>query len=268
MQKMLNIGCGKRYHKDWVNIDVAPPTDDVIRVNIIKGLPFTDNSFDVVYHSNVLEHLPSQMGENMTLECYRILKPGGIIRINVPDLEKICNEYLNNMKNASTGNREAMYNYDWILIELFDQVSRNHSGGEMAAYLSQKNINNPEYLRKRLGSYFDNWRESLGQPRVKRTLWQKIKYAWKHPDEIRRIWHAMVLSEKEKNWLRIGKFRLSGEVHYQMYDQYSLNRLLTKVGFSQIEIKTPTESNIADWGKYGLDYTDDGAGLFVEAIKQ
>lgn len=267
MKKMLNIGCGHRYHHDWENIDVDPATPEVKKVDIIKGLPYADNSFDVVYHSNVLEHLPTALGENMTNECFRVLKPGGILRISVPDLEKICNEYFSNMRKAAAGDEMAAHNYDWILIELLDQVSRNSSGGEMGAYLSQKTIPNPDYLRARLGTYYDNWRNAIAQPRKSKTLKEKLHYLMLHPGKLKRVWHALVLSKKERNWLEIGRFRLGGEVHYQLYDAYSLKRLFTKTGFKKVEVKSPIDSNIPGWAEYQLDYPDDGAGLFVEATK-
>ena len=161
MKKMLNIGCGHRFHKDWVNIDIDPASPEVKKVNILQGLPYPDNSFDVVYHSNVLEHLPKQKGAEMISECFRVLNPGGILRINVPDLEKICREYLLNMEKAISGNEIAAHNYDWILIEMLDQVGRNKGGGEMAEYLSQPQLPNIEFLRHRLGSYIDEWRQKM-----------------------------------------------------------------------------------------------------------
>ena len=267
MKKMLNIGCGHRYHSDWVNIDVDPSSPEVMKADIIRGLPFSDNSFDVVYHSNVLEHLPYQMGQNMIAECYRVLKPGGIIRISVPDLEKICREYLANMEEAMKGDEEASFNYEWILIELFDQVSRNQTGGEMSKYLSKEHIANPAFLRARLGDYFDNWKTGQQIRRTRKTFIEKIKFLCRHPDRFKRIWYAIVLSKKERLWLSIGKFRLGGEVHYHMYDRYSLGNLLLKKGFKHIEIKTPVESNIPGWPQFNLDYPNDGAGLFAEAIK-
>ena len=119
---MLNVGCGHRYHKDWINIDVDPASPEVKKVDIIKGLPFPDDHFDVVYHSNVLEHLPLHMGTTMMSECFRVLKPGGLIRINVPDLEKIARGYLREMEKAISDQKNQSPDYDWMLIEMFGEV--------------------------------------------------------------------------------------------------------------------------------------------------
>jgi predicted SAM-dependent methyltransferase len=267
MKKMLNIGCGHRYHKEWVNIDVDPAGPEVIKADITRGLPFGENSFDVVYHSNVLEHLPAHMGINLVRECLRVLKPGGTLRINVPDLEKMTHEYLTQLAKARSGDSLAGHNYDWILIEMFDQVSRNQSGGEMAKYLSQPELPNPSYLRQRLGGYADNWRSKMNIPPPKMGFLEKLKRIAQRPEILRRIWHRIVLTKKERDFIRIGQFRLGGEVHYHMYDAYSIQRLLKQEGFQQIAVKDPVTSNIPDWKAFDLDSVDDGAALIVEAIK-
>jgi len=54
--KLLNIGYGSRSHKDWVNIDIAPVFSGIKKCNVIEEMPFSDESFDAVYHS----HLPKK----------------------------------------------------------------------------------------------------------------------------------------------------------------------------------------------------------------
>ena len=267
MKKMLNIGCGHRFHRDWVNIDVDPASPEVIKADIINGIPYPDNHFDVVYHSNVLEHLPAHLGKKMIQECYRVLKPGGLLRINVPDMEKLSREYLANMEKAAAGDKHAAHDYDWILIEMLDQVSRNNSGGEMASYLSQSELPNREYLKKRLGSYVDNWREKMNSPKKKQGLIDKIKIVLRNPALLRRAWHKLVLTKKEREFLKIGRFRMSGEVHYQMYDRYSLTRLLKGTGFNNPVVRDPINSELPGWSDYNLDSPDDGAALIIEAKK-
>ena len=51
----LNLGCGDRYHPDWTNINFTSTGGGVIAHNLKQGIPFPDESFDVVYHSHVLE---------------------------------------------------------------------------------------------------------------------------------------------------------------------------------------------------------------------
>src|ERR1041385_5970668 len=96
--KMLNLGCGDRYHAGWVNVDFVSNDKNVLAHNLLKGIPFGNNSFDAVYHAHVLEHFTPEDGKKLLEECFRVLKPGGILRIGVPDLETIVREYMRNLE--------------------------------------------------------------------------------------------------------------------------------------------------------------------------
>lgn len=85
--KYVNLGCGSRYRPDWTNIDIVSCGPGVIAHDLNKGIPLPDASCDVVYHSNLLEHLQQADALPFLRENYRVLKPGGILRIAVPDLE-------------------------------------------------------------------------------------------------------------------------------------------------------------------------------------
>ena len=65
-----------------------------------------------------------------------------------------------------------------------------------------------------------------------------------------------------------GQFRFGGEIHQWMYDRYSLGRLLEKVGFKNIVIRSADTSYIDKWKEYKLDDISENASLFIEAIKQ
>jgi hypothetical protein len=70
----------------------------------------------------------------------------------------------------------------------------------------------------------------------------------------------------------VGKFRLSGEVHYWMYDSYSLSKLLESVGFKEILKYSANQSQIPSFNTYKLDIESDGSirkpdSLFLECRK-
>ncbi|NJL55953.1 methyltransferase domain-containing protein, partial [bacterium] len=117
----LNLGCGSCFHADWTNVDSRAVSQDVITYDLRQGIPFPDDSFTVVYHSHLLEHLPKSAAEPFLRECYRVLEPGGILRVVVPDLEQIARLYLTALEKASQGDRQAAANYDWMLLEMYDQ---------------------------------------------------------------------------------------------------------------------------------------------------
>ena len=69
--------------------------------NVNRGLPLADNSADYVYSSHVLEHFFQKHAEQLVGEMYRILKPGGVVRICVPDLEHAMALYQSGSKHAA-----------------------------------------------------------------------------------------------------------------------------------------------------------------------
>jgi predicted SAM-dependent methyltransferase len=124
-KQLLNLGCGHRYHNEWTNIDFHSTGKKVIAYNLLKGIPFNDETFDLVYHSNVIEHFSKEDAPKFLKECYRVLKQDGIIRIAFPDLEQIVSHYIRLLTELKRGNMQYESDYDWIMLELYDQTVRN-----------------------------------------------------------------------------------------------------------------------------------------------
>jgi predicted SAM-dependent methyltransferase len=83
----LNIGCGPNLKVGWLNIDLFSPQAD-LALDMREAMPFRDNSAIIIYSEHFLEHLDYPEPANRFLkECYRILKPGGIFSVGVPDTE-------------------------------------------------------------------------------------------------------------------------------------------------------------------------------------
>lgn len=281
--KLVNLGCGQRYHKDWINIDFVSSSVHIRQHNLLNGIPITDNDVDVVYHSHVLEHFSKDDGFHFMKECFRVLKTNGIVRIAVPDLETIVKEYLRNLQLAIEGNVEAKYNYEWIKLELFDQTVRNESGGNMKNYLCQPIIENEAYIYKRIGSEGKIIRESFLNKKIllqdeKKQIHPKVSFLKSLVQKVKGVVtkirgnkHKSRLTEQESKALKIGKFRLEGEIHQWMYDRYSLSELLRKVGFTEMKICNAFESEIPNWEAYQLDVISGEIrkpdSLFIEAKK-
>lgn len=157
---MLNLGCGTQMNHAWSNIDFSPYarlarhrliahllqfcglisarqyTDllkldrDIIVWNLKKGIPFADGTFDVVYHSHLLEHLERNEAPAFLKECWRVLKVGGVLRVVVPDLESMVVRYHNAMQRLDDGNCEAGDDHRKAINELFDQMVRREPGAQ------------------------------------------------------------------------------------------------------------------------------------------
>ncbi|MEA5452268.1 methyltransferase domain-containing protein [Leptolyngbya sp. CCNP1308] len=286
--KLLNLGCGQRYHSDWVNIDFTSSDKDVIAHNLLTGVPAPSNSYNLVYHSHLLEHFSFYEAPKFLQECFRVLHPHGVLRIVVPDLESVVNGYLDALKKAENNLSGWKDNYRWMQIELLDQLVRNQPGGLMSSYLSQEHIPNLDFIIQRLGSeakkFTDRERSQSGNqgktyasnfPTTSRTLEsfaQPIYRFFRYSSYRRNAFLKLILSSKEYQSLRIGSFRQMGEVHQWMYDRYSLTQLIQQCGFIDIIQRNATTSYLEGWSAYNLDTEPDGSvykpdSLFVEAIK-
>lgn len=83
---LLNVGCGENPQKEYVNLDYDwYPDIDVCWDITKKNYPFPDSSFEGVFTEHCFEHLSFDKVKENLKEFYRLLKPGGTIRIVVPD---------------------------------------------------------------------------------------------------------------------------------------------------------------------------------------
>jgi len=279
--QLLNIGCGNRIHNDWVNIDKAPASQSVRQCDVENGLPFSDCSFDVVYHSHVLEHFTVNDAPQFLAECHRVLKPGGLIRVVVPDLEQIVLCYLQALQKVSDGRNSARDDYDWMMLEMYDQTVRNVSGGQMAAFLNRPDILNRDFVTGRCGGEIDQIMRQFSLRRdaqqhsnesARQTLHPRFSFQLKKIPKKIREWILKTLLRDEYKALEIGRFRCSGENHQWMYDRVSLAGILRECGFRNIVQQDARGSSIGSWTKYNLDTESDGViykpdSLYIEAVK-
>ena len=257
------------------------PEKGVIAHDLTTGIPFPDQCFEMVYHSHVLEHFSKATALPFLQECYRVLSPRGVIRIAVPDLEQIVRSYLLALEQAQAGSQEWAINYEWLLLEMYDQTVRNRSGGEMAGYLSQPTLPNRAYVIERLGAEARKIIESserrreqiISQPTASRLLkFAKRGYRLVRYPEYRREQFLQRILGEEYETLQLGRFRQSGETHQWMYDEYSLKRLLQLCGLEQILRRSATESYVDNWSRFHLDTEADSTiykpdSLYMEALK-
>ncbi len=98
----LNIGCFTSFfmfHDTWVNIDkldlshVRQRRCNVLQHDVTSGIPYPDNSVALIYHSDLIEHFSYHEAISFLKECYRVLKPRGLMRVCTPDFESIMQKY-------------------------------------------------------------------------------------------------------------------------------------------------------------------------------
>jgi SAM-dependent methyltransferase len=156
--KILNLGCGTKASSslDVMNVDwslylrvkknrmlraIVPLLvkgerlsrfnslpDNIMVHNLAKRLPFDSNSIDAVYHSHLLEHLDRYLAKTFLLEVKRVLKPGGIQRIVVPDLEKVCGAYVSHISICENDTDEAGKHDSYVAAMIEQSVRREADG--------------------------------------------------------------------------------------------------------------------------------------------
>jgi predicted SAM-dependent methyltransferase len=80
----INFGSGPNYKKDWVNIDISNKAD--LQLDLREKIPLQDGCAKMIYSEHFFEHLeyPGDAMRFLT-ECHRLLEPGGVVSIGVPD---------------------------------------------------------------------------------------------------------------------------------------------------------------------------------------
>ena len=140
--KAINLGCGLAVAPGWINVDnslnarlakrpllrkalwkfgflsdfhyaVKWPAA-VMSYDLRKPLPYPGASIDYVYTSHFLEHLSRHDAQKLINEAFRVLKPGGLIRIVVPDLAIGVRQYVAAMQANSNDARAATEFLEWL----------------------------------------------------------------------------------------------------------------------------------------------------------
>lgn len=152
-RRVVNLGCGPKVssHPDVVNIDwsiylrfrssallswlprlvlrgerlrryLSLPAN-IVAHDLVHGIPLPADSVDVVYHSHMLEHIDRDRVAAFQAEVLRVLKPGGVQRIVVPDLELLARRYLASLEAVRT-EPAVRLRHDDSVAELLEQSVR------------------------------------------------------------------------------------------------------------------------------------------------
>jgi SAM-dependent methyltransferase len=259
---LLNLGCGEEGHPAFVNIDLRAANPGIIAHDLRDGIPFPDETFDLVYHATMLSMLRSASALRLMQECRRVLKPGGVLRVVTEDLEQMCQAYLQKLEAVCNGNTESADDYEWMILELYDQATRESSGGGMVQYLLRDPLPNEAFIYSRIGAQGTRIVSGLRlrpEPKYAAPANETVGVRAKLMEKVNKFVLTALLGPKSVEALEIGLFRLTaGQVSYRMYDRYSLGRLFQAAGFSQVSRRTPTESGYAFWDRVNLDVSVEG----------
>jgi SAM-dependent methyltransferase len=255
---------GHSFLKQWNNLVFAalpgPPLANTRYVDLSTvPLGFPDDTFDAVYSYHVFEHLTLLQGKRCTQQIFSALKPGGIFRVSVPDLETACRDYLDALRAASDqSTRQNLVRYRWAVMAIFEQMVRDRSGGLML-----ESIEKGEYDDAQLRDLFGDGlrleverRGSARQGHRGRAFIARRIYRW-----------ARTILGKSRPTItdRLDP-RLTKEAVQWMYDRLSLRLMLEEAGFQDIRQMDHASSSIPGWSGYDFDRSNHGDYPFDPSV--
>ncbi|MGB7605573.1 MAG: class I SAM-dependent methyltransferase [Lutisporaceae bacterium] len=181
--KKLQIGGGKYYLPEFINIDIFPPADIIF--DIREGLPLEAASFEFIFSEHFLEHIDYPVSVNKFLsECYRVLKPGGQLVIGVPDSEAAIMAYTNNDTNYFTETADRWQKKRGCTLNTYLDLLNYHfrdqyNDDKYTPHFWSYNFDNLSFLLKQNGfQSISNWDVDstiVNPKRINRTLYITAK---------------------------------------------------------------------------------------------
>lgn len=110
--KRFQFGSGGHRLEGWLNTDFEPWAAGVFHLDMTELLPFPDGVLDVAASEHCFEHFSYEEGKQIASELFRCLKPGGLVRMSMPDLDR----YIDLWKGALS-EEQAAYMHAYVGIE-------------------------------------------------------------------------------------------------------------------------------------------------------
>ena len=121
---LVNLGCGLAAKPGWVNVDMVRYPEVNYLFDCRKKLPFSDCSVRAIFTEHFIEHIDyCEEIPAFLSECHRVLLPGGVIRIIVPDAEKYVRGYCSE---------------DWCELSQIRPLGADHSDSHFGTKYSTK----------------------------------------------------------------------------------------------------------------------------------
>lgn len=130
---LVNLGSGGNGKPGWVNVDIFPAAGVNCLYDCRKKLPFASNSVRGIFCEHFVEHLDyTEELPHFLSECRRVLQPGGVLRIIVPDAERYLRAYaaddwaaLAALRPLEAGRVDAHFNFAYrTRMELINMILR------------------------------------------------------------------------------------------------------------------------------------------------
>jgi predicted SAM-dependent methyltransferase len=125
----LHLGCGTKHIESFTNIDIRylPGVDEVNNIRFLRN--YKENTVDEIYACHVLEHFGRWEYKSVLTRWFELLKPGGTLRLAVPNFSAICSYYiktsnLNQIMGLLYGGQDYDENYHYTTFD-FNSLSND-----------------------------------------------------------------------------------------------------------------------------------------------
>jgi predicted SAM-dependent methyltransferase len=112
--RKVQLGAGRSRLKGWLNTDIEAGGDGLAYLDATQRFPFEDGSIHYIFSEHVIEHLTYDEGKAMIAEAYRVLAPGGKMRISTPNLTQFIALFDRNpSEEAKAYSQGKLMWHDW-----------------------------------------------------------------------------------------------------------------------------------------------------------
>ena len=143
MKKIL-LGCGNKKRNGWINIDI----DESVKPDFIGSateLPFEDGTIDCIDSQHMFEHLFLKEVDKALSEWIRVLKIGGELLIELPNLDRCCELIKNNDPESDA--------YKMGIVGIFGYEPIILKNSETNWFMMHKHGWSPRSIKKKLEKY-------------------------------------------------------------------------------------------------------------------
>ena len=152
----IHFGCGWNFLEGWDNTDMVIPPNltkeqeaHIKIIDVTKTLPYESDSVDFIFHEHMIEHIDEVDGYNFLTECYRVLKPGGVMRLSCPSIDGAMQVYQNwdNVSNEFKEEYGFLTKARFINHFIYYEAA-GYTGKKFTPEGGIKYVNNPDYWHK------------------------------------------------------------------------------------------------------------------------